>query len=348
MVINLTVCDICVYACILSEGSTGRCGYRQAIGEKNVDLAKNSIPWYATNRIEKVPLYHINPNQVVFVLATTGCNIKCFWCVNSNISLISQPDALKVSRQFSPGDLIALALEKEARAIAFLFSEPVIHPELVAETFRAGRKAGLNAYLKTNGTASIQTLKKIADAGMDAINIDIKGSRTVYNEVFHVSRDSVFDQARWCLDNGIHLELTTSIIPGINGPREITEIAEEIRTKIGKDVPLHVHKYLEVKAVKGEDLSDADTKTLYADIKKSLNYVYFHDLDDRTLESTFCPICKKELITRVCTVVIKRARKLNRCCNNVIQSILHPIKGQVDITGGKSDDFSAIKRYVGC
>jgi len=77
--------------------------------------------------IEKKPLYHFLPGTTSFSVATTGCNFKCGFCQNWQISQTSMRDGGSVEGyRMRPEDVVEAALEHHCRSISYTYTEPTI------------------------------------------------------------------------------------------------------------------------------------------------------------------------------------------------------------------------------
>ena len=80
------ICGICPNNCEIKNNKLGKC-----LGRKNQDgrlYAQNygNVTGLHIDPIEKKPLYHYNPGAKILSLGTYGCNLKCDYCQNHNIS----------------------------------------------------------------------------------------------------------------------------------------------------------------------------------------------------------------------------------------------------------------------
>ncbi len=81
-----TVCLLCPHNCKIAEGKTGICGVRKNTGKAIELLTYGVISGYALDPIEKKPLYHFYPGTNILSLGSYGCNMRCDFCQNYNIS----------------------------------------------------------------------------------------------------------------------------------------------------------------------------------------------------------------------------------------------------------------------
>ena len=85
---NKVRCLACSHKCLIAKDKYGTCGVRQ--NKKNVlySLVYGKIASMNLDPIEKKPLYNFMPGTYAFSIGTVGCNFKCDWCQNVEISQI--------------------------------------------------------------------------------------------------------------------------------------------------------------------------------------------------------------------------------------------------------------------
>ncbi|MBN1914010.1 MAG: radical SAM protein, partial [Candidatus Omnitrophica bacterium] len=79
-------CFLCAHRCHIAEGKYGFCGVR--LNEKGVLYTEVYARPCAmhVDPVEKKPLYHFLPGTSSFSVATVGCNFRCGFCQNWQIS----------------------------------------------------------------------------------------------------------------------------------------------------------------------------------------------------------------------------------------------------------------------
>ena len=83
---NYVECLLCPHNCKISENKYGLCLARYF--ENNKLYAKNygCVSAIAVDPIEKKPLYHFYPQSQILSIGSYGCNFKCQFCQNYDIS----------------------------------------------------------------------------------------------------------------------------------------------------------------------------------------------------------------------------------------------------------------------
>ena len=240
-----TTCNVCMHHCRLSPGQTGLCRAR-----KNVDgIIKcdnyGQITSLALDPIEKKPLKNFRPGSQILSVGSYGCNLRCPFCQNHEISMAGSAEA--DAMYISPRHLADMALEWKERGkagnigIAYTYNEPLTGWEYVRDTARLVRENGMVNVLVTNGTASLEILEELLPY-MDAMNIDLKGFRAEYYRMLGGDLETVKAFITRAVE-GCHIELTTLIVPGENDSPE--EMAEEARwiARLNPEIPLHITRF---------------------------------------------------------------------------------------------------------
>lgn len=256
-----TTCQVCIHHCALSPGQTGLCGARKNKDGKIICSNYGQITSMALDPIEKKPLKHFRPGSLILSVGSYGCNLRCPFCQNHEISMAREADALYVT----PGQLADTALEWKERknagniGIAYTYNEPLTGWEFVRDTARLVKEYSMDNVLVTNGTASLNVLEELLPY-IDAMNIDLKGFRQDYYRMlggnFETVKAFITRAVKDC-----HVELTTLIVPGENDSLE--EMAEEARwiAELNPDIPLHITRFFPQYHM--SDRNPTDVRQLY-------------------------------------------------------------------------------------
>lgn len=239
-----TICQVCMHHCQLNPGQKGLCRARRNISGVISCENYGRITSFALDPIEKKPLKMFHPGSLILSVGSYGCNLKCPFCQNHEISM-ADPDSHEIP-YLSPEDLRdrALAYQKAGNiGMAFTYNEPLVGWEYIRDTAKLVKEAGMKNVLVTNGTASLTVLEEILPF-IDAMNIDLKGFREEYYQKLggslSVVKDFILRAAR-----DSHVELTTLIVPGENDREE--EMAEEAAwiaaLPPASEIPLHVTRF---------------------------------------------------------------------------------------------------------
>ncbi len=284
-------CLLCPVRCHIANGRTGACGVRKNINGTLYTENYGSISAMALDPIEKKPLFHFYPGFSILSISSYGCNFKCRFCQNWELSQ-GMPD----TEERSAYDVIDEA--KRCRGnigIAYTYNEPLIWYEFVMDTAKAARENGLVNVLVTNGYIEEQPHMELLPY-IDAMNIDLKGGGEFYRKICGGDVNSV----RKTIERSYgrtHIEVTNLIIPGLNdGMQDIEDMAKWLAS-VGKDIPLHLSKYYpQYKMARPE--TPADTMLMARETAgKYLDYVYIGNVYG-TDNNTYCPECNNLLVER--------------------------------------------------
>lgn len=313
-------CELCLHNCVIYENKTGACKARKNVGGVLYSLNYGEITSIALDPIEKKPLYHFYPGSSIISVGTWGCNFKCGFCQNWEISQ-QKPYYVKT---ITPRELIEVALNyihEGNIGIAYTYSEPIVWYEFVYESSQLAKSKGLKNVLVTNGYINEEPLKELGKF-IDAMNIDLKAyNNEFYRKVCGGDYENVLKTIKYCVENNIHVEVTTLVIPGENDDKN--ELEEEFRTlsEISKDIPLHLSRYHPAYKYSLPPTGIDKLVQLYELAKKYLNYVYLGNVWDEKYESTYCPNCGNiVIIRRGYNIKIENLDDEGRCkvCNSQI------------------------------
>ena len=278
----MTQCHVCFRHCKIEEGAVGFCGGRTAKNGKTQAYNYGRITSLALDPIEKKPLVRFYPGNMILSVGSFGCNLRCPFCQNHDISWSEQAMVYAGSAEtLSPEELTSIAVKTKSRGnigIAFTYNEPLIGYEYVLDTAKQAQKEGLKTVLVTNGTAELPVLRELAPF-IDAMNVDLKGfTDRYYTKVLGGDRGQVLafieEAVRHC-----HVELTTLIVPGENdGEAEMRELSAWVaglRNPDEESLPLHISRFFP--RFHMTDRAATDVKKVYrlADVaREKLEYVY--------------------------------------------------------------------------
>lgn len=274
----MAVCSVCFRHCDISEGKLGFCGARSCSDGKVTAANYGRITSLALDPVEKKPLHRFYPGSMIISAGSYGCNLRCPFCQNYQISW--SEEAMRQAEQaeyIPPEELARIAEAYRSRrniGVAFTYNEPLVGWEYIKDTAALVHENGMKNVIVTNGTADVSVLRELAQY-VDAMNIDLKGfTDRYYSEVLGGDRRMVMtfieEAAKIC-----HVELTTLIIPGENDTEdEMREMTEWI-SGIDRQIPLHVSRFFP--RFHMTDRGPTDVRQVYklAEIaREKLKYVY--------------------------------------------------------------------------
>ena len=289
-------CLLCRHYCVLSEGQTGVCGVNKNEGDKLINLVYGRVAALHIDPIEKKPLYHFLPGTTALSLGTVGCNMQCDFCQNWQISQeknISQKDFI------SPEQIVNLAVKYKSQTIAYTYNEPTVFYPYVRDIALVAQKKGLKNIMVTNGIESVEVLNDMKGI-IDAVNVDFKAFDENYYKKELKAPFTVRESLQSMKNNGIWVEVTTLIIPGINDDkRQLKQIADFIVNKLGSDTPWHISAFHPDYKMKDRQITPVSSleKAYQTGIKAGLKFVYTGNIPGLK-NVTYCPVCHNKLLER--------------------------------------------------
>lgn len=237
-------CNVCHHRCVIAPGRRGLCGVRENTEGALYALNYGKTVSAAIDPIEKKPLYHFLPHTKIYSFATVGCNLRCAWCQNWSISQTNKPRRPIEGEDMTPQEHVEWAKRYGCPSIAYTYSEPTIFLEYALDTMKLAKAEGLKNVWVTNGYMTQETLNLILPY-LDAANVDLKCSSDGISEKYTGGKLSpVIENIASMLAHGVHVEITTLVIPGVNDSEEQLQTIVDIIVKhFGRDVPWHISRF---------------------------------------------------------------------------------------------------------
>ena len=287
-------CHLCPHECRLKPGQRGLCRVRV---NRNGCLVSENYGFMATlseDPVEKKPLYHFFPGSKILSAASFGCNLHCPWCQNW---ALSQGEGR--GERFSPDQLIRLMKKRGERRIAFTYSEPLMWFEFILDFASSSLWEGdtPDIVLVINGYINHEPLKILLPF-LKAVNLDIKAfNEKNYKTFTGGDLKPVLDNAVTLYEQGVHLELTYLIVPGVNEEREqISSFIHWVKKSLSVYTPVHFSRYFPSWKWTAPPTRPKILDEALEMARRSLHYVYGGNINAPGV--TYCPACKKALITR--------------------------------------------------
>lgn len=278
----MAVCGVCFRHCEIAEGRIGFCGGRTAKNGRVEAFNYGRITSLALDPIEKKPLARFYPGSRILSVGSFGCNLRCPFCQNYEISWSEQARRFaKTAETVTPEALVELALHTRQQGnigLAFTYNEPLIGYEFVRDTARLAKAEGLRNVMVTNGTAELSVLDELRPY-IDAMNIDLKGfTDRYYKEVLGGDRQQVLAFIESAV-NSCHVELTTLIVPDENDSedemRALSRWVGSLKNPDGDAVPLHISRFFPRFHMQDRDATAVRTVYRLTEIaREHLPYVY--------------------------------------------------------------------------
>ncbi|MDI6450827.1 AmmeMemoRadiSam system radical SAM enzyme [Anaerobaca lacustris] len=310
-------CVLCGFRCRIDDGKLGHCCVRQNVGGTLYSLNYDKVCAANPDPIEKKPLFHFQPGTRSFSVAAIGCNFRCEFCQNWQISQVAVDGGQIDGQAVKPEQIVAAALRSDCRSIAYTYTEPTVFMELCADCGRLAKEKGLANVFVSNGYMTREAIDFAAD-WLDGINVDLKAfTDDYYRRLCKARLQPVLDTiATIARQTDIWIEVTTLLVPGENDSEdELKHLADFLVRQAGPDVPWHIsrfqpqYRYADGRPTPMESLQRAERIGREA----GLRYVYLGNVPGARSESTFCHGCGRMLIERVGFRIVANEIQDSRC-----------------------------------
>jgi pyruvate formate lyase activating enzyme len=292
-------CYLCAHFCRIADGRVGVCAVRRNAGGTLETLVYGRVVSQAVDPIEKKPLYHFWPGSTALSFATVGCNFRCTFCQNSEISQVPRDGGDILGDDVAPSQLVQAAQRWNCRSIAYTYSEPTVSFEYSLDVAILARKAGIQNVYVTNGYMTAEMLEAFYPY-LDAANVDLKSMR---DEYYRRECGARLAPVLASLDRmkrmGVWVEVTTLVIPGLNDSEaELRDMADAV-ANLGIETPWHVSRFHPAYRLTDRRPTPEHTLEMAREIGKAsgLRYVYVGNVPGEA-ENTQCPTCGRDVIRR--------------------------------------------------
>ena len=292
-------CNLCPHRCIVADGERGICRVRENRGGRLYSMVYGNPCTWNVDPIEKKPFYHFLPTIGAFSIATAGCNLRCLYCQNWDIS--QSPPEQTQNLDLPPADVVRYAQQQQAPVIAYTYSEPMVFYEYMLDTARLARERGLLNVVITAGFVNPEPLRDLCQT-VDAVKIDLKGyDEDFYREVCEAELGPVLEAIRTVYESGVHLEIVNLVAPTLNdSPEQLRALARWVARDLSPDVPVHFsrfhpqYKLVNLPPTPVETLDQAREVAL----EEGVRFVYVGNVPGHSGNHTYCPACGEVLVAR--------------------------------------------------
>jgi len=292
-------CNLCAHRCVIGDGKRGVCHVRE-----NRDGTLHTLVYGRTiaqhvDPVEKKPLHHFYPGSTAYSIATPGCNFRCQWCQNADISQMPRERHLIMGERATPEQMVAAARRHGCRSIAYTYTEPTVFFEYAYDTARLAHEAGIASVYVTNGYMTEEMLETF-HPHLDAANVDLKAFRDeTYRKYTGARLQPVLDSLKVMKRLGVWVEVTTLVIPGINDePAELRDAARFVAEELGAETPWHISRFFPTYQM--TDVPPTPVSTLQRareiGLEVGLHHVYVGNVAGEA--NTSCHVCGRLLIRR--------------------------------------------------
>ncbi len=313
---NRVRCNLCNHRCLIADGERGICGVRENRNGTLYSLVYGKAIATHIDPIEKKPLFNFLPGTLSYSIATQGCNFRCKFCQNWEISQGLRGEGEAKGDDISPEEIVKEAKSSGCKSIAYTYTEPTIFFEYAYDIARIAKREGLRNVFVTNGFMTEEALREIQPY-LDAANVDLKGfTEKFYKEICGARLEPILNNLKLMKELGIWVEVTTLIIPTLNDSvNELRQVAEFIRDELGKETPWHLSKFHPDYMMKDLPPTPIDTihKARKIGLEAGLRYVYAGNLPGDSGENTYCYSCGELLIDRYLFSINENRIKDSKC-----------------------------------
>ncbi|MCD6415877.1 MAG: AmmeMemoRadiSam system radical SAM enzyme [Planctomycetes bacterium] len=293
-------CFLCNHRCHVAEGKRGACRVRENRRGKLYSLVYGRIIASHMDPIEKKPLYHFLPGAQAYSIATPGCNFRCSFCQNWRISQTDIAQRFDSIPYVSPEETVSAAARSGAGSIAYTYTEPTIFMEYALDCAELARRRGIKNVFVTNGYQTPEAVEAMRGL-IDAANVDLKAfTDEFYRRILKASLQPVLDTIANMHAAGIHLEITTLIVPTQNDSEEQLRGIAEFIASLSADIPWHISRFHP--DFREHDLAPTPLATMQRAVQigreAGLNFVYMGNVLSPEGQNTTCPGCGRTLISR--------------------------------------------------
>lgn len=311
------VCNLCHHRCTIKDGARGICNVRENQGGTLVTLVYDRIIARHVDPIEKKPLFHFYPGSLVYSIGTVGCNFRCKFCQNADIAhMATDYQGRIMGKALSPQQIVEEAELTGSRSIAYTYTEPTVFFELALEVARQAREKNIANVFVTNGYMTPEAVDMISPY-LDAANVDLKAfTEEFYKKYCSARLRHVLTTLKKLRENGVFLEITTLLIPGLNdADAELKDLAGFIADELGTQTPWHISRFHPTYRLTDRPSTPVETlrKARRIGMDAGLKYVYTGNVPGEAFENTFCPKCNAAVISRRGFAVAENRVENNQC-----------------------------------
>ncbi len=321
-------CQVCEHFCAIKPGETGKCGVRRNTdGTLYLVVYGNPVAVHV-DPIEKKPLFHFMPRGDVLSIGTYGCNFRCSFCQNWQMSQMRDLDEQRdcLGQQYAPEALVNTCLKDHISMIAYTYNEPTIFFEYNYDTAKLAHEHGIKNIYVSNGYMSRAALDMI-EPYLDGINVDLKAfGKKFYREQCQARLEPVKRNIAYIArETDIWIEVTTLLIPGLNDSEDELRAMTEWLAEVDPDIVWHVSAFHPDYEMLDRPPTSTPLLARAYEIGKQagLRYVYVGNVMDADRESTYCPQCGQKLIQRYWYSVKELWRERGVCpqCGHAIPGV---------------------------
>jgi pyruvate formate lyase activating enzyme len=296
-------CQVCAHFCAIQPGESGKCGVRRNFDGTLYLVVYGEAIAIHVDPIEKKPLFHFMPRGDILSIGTYGCNFRCSFCQNWQMSQARGFDDQRdyIGQRAPPETLVNICVRDEIPMIAYTYNEPTVFFEYTYDTAKLAYERGIKNVYVSNGFMSRAALDMV-EPYLDGINVDLKA----FNDGFYRDRCQARLEpvkrniAHITRETDIWIEVTTLLIPGLNDSDDELRAMAKWLAEVDPELVWHVTAFHPDYEMRDRPRTSQQALAKAYEIGKEagLHYVYVGNVMDEDRESTYCPRCNQKLIQR--------------------------------------------------
>jgi pyruvate formate lyase activating enzyme len=293
-------CGVCARRCEIPAEERGACRTRLNLQGQLYTLTYGDLLSCESRPVEMKPLYHFRPGRSMTTVSTASCNFSCPWCQN-HVQSRAEPRPLQ-ARSVPMSEVCDSALASGDVGVCVSFTEPLMLFEYCLGLFREAGARKLDCAFVTNGYMTSDALHMLSRAGLNAMNVDIKGSDAVYSTRCGVDAGALpaWETVRNAIESGIHVEVVHLVVTGLNDDEDaFRDLVARHLEYAGPGVPLHINAYQPAFEYDAPPTPVEFLERAHAIAKQAgVLFPYVGNMSGHRLANTYCPTCGELLLTR--------------------------------------------------
>jgi len=302
------ICQLCWRFCKIGEGQKGFCNVRVVKEGRLYTLSYGKLSYLESRPVEIKPFFHFLPGSTSMTFSGYSCNLNCPWCQNWQISR-SPP----LHEKTIPAEaVVEKALRYGDESTCASLNEPTLLFEYLLDVFSLAKERGLKNTMVSNGYMSVMALRELKKAGLDAINIDVKGDDRTY-ELIGGKAEHVWRVIKEAERLGLHVEVVCLLVTGVSDSEEVVKENADKLAKINPEIPVHFTRYFPAYMFTAPPTDVEKLERAVEIARRELSHAYIGNLPGHRYENTYCPDCGELLIRRYHVRVFEK-RIADGCC----------------------------------
>lgn len=164
------------------------------------------------------------PGKCAMIIWTAGCNFRCPFCQNSGIIPMDSGSEITVDKMEDKIGENLMWID----GVVFSGGEPTLQEEPITDLASFIKSKGKGVLIDTNGSNPDVLDRMLGEGLVDRVSIDLKAAPERYKEVAGVPgrvADRVLESLELSLNSDAFVEVRTTVVPGLVGPKDIERIS---------------------------------------------------------------------------------------------------------------------------